>query len=165
MVKLKQPSWYCEWDTSDDFSLLIGIYEYGYNNWEWIKMDASLGLGGKLLIENQKPQSKHLQTRVDYLMKILLNQMKPESVKISRSNNQQQVNHENESSNDNFDLNGSLAMNKRKSRMSTEPNNDHTNPSAYPPKKRARKTVHHAYSESDQESENSDLAKVVQSFR
>jgi hypothetical protein len=136
----------------------VGIYEYGYNNWEWIKTDVNLSLKSKILIENKKPQSKHLQTRVAYLMKLLLNQMRPEMTKSGR-------NHQDESSNDNFELNGAqqaTSMNKRKSRTSANDTNtsNQANHGTHPPKKKARKTVHHAYSESDQESDNSDLNRV-----
>jgi hypothetical protein len=94
-IKIKKPLWDCEWTIEDDKSLLQGIYEYGYANWDWIKADPQLGLDKKILIRSQdstefnesrnsqtnenhmklKPQSKHLRTRVDYLIKCLQNQI------------------------------------------------------------------------------------------
>ncbi|XP_054714186.1 chromodomain-helicase-DNA-binding protein 1-like [Uloborus diversus] len=60
------------WNISDDSRLLRGIYEYGMGNWESIKMDPNLELGDKILPDGeQKPQAKNLQTRADYLLKIL----------------------------------------------------------------------------------------------
>ena len=109
-TKLKQTYWDCEWSPEQDKALLRGIYEYGYGNWEWIKADPELKLGGKILVNDQttngsevtassgsneksngksrgnsksnasklKPQSKHLRTRLDYLIKVLQNQMNTE---------------------------------------------------------------------------------------
>lgn len=60
------------WTVEDDSKLLRGVYEYGMGNWESIKMDPSLELGDKILPDGeQKPQAKNLQTRCDYLLKIL----------------------------------------------------------------------------------------------
>ncbi|KAL4617640.1 chromodomain-helicase-DNA-binding protein 1 [Arapaima gigas] len=62
-----------EWGKEDDSNLLIGIYEYGYGSWEMIKMDPDLNLTHKLLPDDpdKKPQAKQLQTRTDYLIKLL----------------------------------------------------------------------------------------------
>ena len=57
----------------DDAKLLVGIYEYGIGNWESIKDDFNLGLTNKILRPDPslKPQASHLQTRVEYLLKLL----------------------------------------------------------------------------------------------
>ncbi|CAF93393.1 unnamed protein product, partial [Tetraodon nigroviridis] len=62
-----------DWGKEDDSSLLVGIYEYGYGSWEMIKMDPDLNLTHKLLPDDpdKKPQAKQLQTRADYLIKLL----------------------------------------------------------------------------------------------
>ncbi|KAG9489113.1 hypothetical protein GDO78_005222 [Eleutherodactylus coqui] len=62
-----------DWGVEDDSHLLLGIVEHGYGNWELIKSDPELKLTDKLLpVETEKkPQAKHLQTRADYLLKIL----------------------------------------------------------------------------------------------
>ncbi|XP_036909592.1 chromodomain-helicase-DNA-binding protein 2 isoform X6 [Sturnira hondurensis] len=62
-----------EWGVEDDSRLLLGIYEHGYGNWELIKTDPELKLTDKILpVESdKKPQGKQLQTRVDYLLKLL----------------------------------------------------------------------------------------------
>uniref|UniRef100_A0A8C9V087 Chromodomain helicase DNA binding protein 1 n=1 Tax=Scleropages formosus TaxID=113540 RepID=A0A8C9V087_SCLFO len=62
-----------DWGKEDDSNLLIGIYEYGYGSWEMIKMDPDLNLTYKLLPDDpdKKPQAKQLQTRADYLIKLL----------------------------------------------------------------------------------------------
>ncbi|XP_069748426.1 chromodomain-helicase-DNA-binding protein 1 isoform X3 [Narcine bancroftii] len=62
-----------EWNKEDDSNLLIGIYEYGYGSWEMIKMDPDLNLTHKILPDDpdKKPQAKQLQTRADYLIKLL----------------------------------------------------------------------------------------------
>lgn len=65
-----------EWDALEDSKLLIGIYQYGMGSWEQIKMDPSLGIGDKILSnEDKKPQAKHLQSRAEYLLKILKKQL------------------------------------------------------------------------------------------
>uniref|UniRef100_A0A803XU61 DNA helicase n=1 Tax=Meleagris gallopavo TaxID=9103 RepID=A0A803XU61_MELGA len=62
-----------DWGKEDDSNLLIGIYEYGYGSWEMIKMDPYLSLTQKILPDDpdKKPQAKQLQTRADYLIKLL----------------------------------------------------------------------------------------------
>ncbi|XP_063996782.1 chromodomain-helicase-DNA-binding protein 1 [Pogoniulus pusillus] len=62
-----------DWGKEDDSNLLIGIYEYGYGSWEMIKMDPDLSLTQKILPDDpdKKPQAKQLQTRADYLIKLL----------------------------------------------------------------------------------------------
>ncbi|KAG9487979.1 hypothetical protein GDO78_007660 [Eleutherodactylus coqui] len=62
-----------EWSKENDSNLLIGIYEYGYGSWEMIKMDPDLNLTQKILPDDpdKKPQAKQLQTRADYLIKML----------------------------------------------------------------------------------------------
>lgn len=62
----------------DDAKLLIGVYEHGLGNWESIRSDPELGLSNKILPANKsmKPQSSHLQTRVDYLLKLLQEEAK-----------------------------------------------------------------------------------------
>ncbi|KAM3844850.1 chromodomain-helicase-DNA-binding protein 1 isoform 3-T3 [Vipera latastei] len=62
-----------DWGREDDSNLLIGIYEYGYGSWEMIKMDPDLNLTHKILPDDpdKKPQAKQLQTRADYLIKLL----------------------------------------------------------------------------------------------
>ncbi|KAF7239504.1 Chromodomain-helicase-DNA-binding protein 2 [Varanus komodoensis] len=73
-----------DWGVEDDSRLLLGIYEHGYGNWELIKSDPELKLTNKILpVEtDKKPQGKQLQTRVDYLLKLLKKDMeKKDSVK------------------------------------------------------------------------------------
>ncbi|XP_073509404.1 chromodomain-helicase-DNA-binding protein 2 isoform X2 [Phyllobates terribilis] len=62
-----------DWGVEDDSHLLLGIVEHGYGNWELMKSDAELKLTDKILpVETEKkPQGKHLQTRADYLLKLL----------------------------------------------------------------------------------------------
>lgn len=65
-----------EWDKYEDSKLLQGIYQYGMGSWEQIKMDPSLGIGDKILAnEDKKPQAKHLQSRAEYLLKVLKKQL------------------------------------------------------------------------------------------
>lgn len=75
-AKTKPANFDVEWDTYEDSKLLQGIYQYGLGSWEQIKMDPSLGIGDKILSnENKKPQAKHLQSRAEYLLKILKKQL------------------------------------------------------------------------------------------
>ncbi|XP_050400629.1 chromodomain-helicase-DNA-binding protein 1 isoform X1 [Patella vulgata] len=69
---VKVVHWDCLWEKEDDCNLLKGIYDYGVGSWEAIKMDPDLNLHKKILPDGEcKPQAKHLQTRVDYLLKVL----------------------------------------------------------------------------------------------
>uniref|UniRef100_A0A8C6TD69 Chromodomain helicase DNA binding protein 1 n=1 Tax=Neogobius melanostomus TaxID=47308 RepID=A0A8C6TD69_9GOBI len=76
-----------EWGKEDDSSLLIGIYEYGYGSWEMIKMDPDLNLTHKLLPDDpdKKPQAKQLQTRADYLIKLLSKDLAKKEAQKSQS--------------------------------------------------------------------------------
>uniref|UniRef100_T1J6Q1 Chromodomain-helicase-DNA-binding protein 1 n=1 Tax=Strigamia maritima TaxID=126957 RepID=T1J6Q1_STRMM len=68
----KDTHWDIPWMIEDDSKLLRGIYDYGVGSWEAIKMDPELGIGEKILPDgDSKPQVKHLQTRADYLLKVL----------------------------------------------------------------------------------------------
>ncbi|XP_072134198.1 chromodomain-helicase-DNA-binding protein 2 isoform X1 [Mobula birostris] len=66
-----------DWGVEEDSNLLIGIYECGYSNWEQIKMDPDLQLTNKILPDDpdRKPQAKHLQSRADYLIRLLKKDM------------------------------------------------------------------------------------------
>ena len=72
-MKLKSVHWSCPWALEDDKALLRGIHECGYGNWEQIKMEPELGLSSKILLNDKqlKPQANHLQTRADYLLRVL----------------------------------------------------------------------------------------------
>ncbi|XP_060091630.1 chromodomain-helicase-DNA-binding protein 1 [Heteronotia binoei] len=75
-----------DWGKEDDSNLLIGIYEYGYGSWEMIKMDPDLNLTHKILPDDpdKKPQAKQLQTRADYLIKLLNKDLaKKEALRLS----------------------------------------------------------------------------------
>ncbi|XP_059917236.1 chromodomain-helicase-DNA-binding protein 2 isoform X1 [Gadus macrocephalus] len=62
-----------DWEIAEDVQLLLGIYEHGFGNWDLIKTDPDLKLADKILPDDpsKKPQGKQLQTRADYLMKLL----------------------------------------------------------------------------------------------
>ncbi|XP_069481555.1 chromodomain-helicase-DNA-binding protein 1 [Ambystoma mexicanum] len=79
-----------DWCKEDDSNLLIGIYEYGYGSWEMIKMDPDLNLTQKILPDDpdKKPQAKQLQTRADYLIKLLNKDLaRKEAQRLSGSGN------------------------------------------------------------------------------
>ncbi len=75
-----------KWTAVDDARLLVAIYEYGLGNWEAIRDSDPQGLGKKILPENRamKPQSSHLQTRAEYLLKLLHVEAKRKMAKKSR---------------------------------------------------------------------------------
>ncbi len=75
-----------KWTPVDDAKLLVAIYEYGLGNWEAIRDSDPQGLGKKILPENRalKPQSSHLQTRAEYLLKVLQAEAKRKMAKKSR---------------------------------------------------------------------------------
>ncbi|XP_049815552.1 chromodomain-helicase-DNA-binding protein 1 [Schistocerca nitens] len=75
-ARVKPANYDVPWDIEDDSKLLQGVYQYGMGSWEAIKMDPSLGIGDKILAnEDKKPQAKHLQQRADYLLRILQKQL------------------------------------------------------------------------------------------
>lgn len=58
------------------YRLLRGIYEYGMGSWELMKGDPALNLDDKILLNgDSKPQAKHLESRAQYLLKLLKKQM------------------------------------------------------------------------------------------
>uniref|UniRef100_A0A7M4FHU1 Chromodomain helicase DNA binding protein 2 n=1 Tax=Crocodylus porosus TaxID=8502 RepID=A0A7M4FHU1_CROPO len=86
-----------DWGVEEDSRLLVGIYEHGYGNWELIKTDPELNLADKILpVEtDKKPQGKQLQTRVDYLLKLLKKDLeKKENTKDGEEVRVGQVSHE-----------------------------------------------------------------------
>ncbi|XP_055712394.1 chromodomain-helicase-DNA-binding protein 1 isoform X2 [Phlebotomus papatasi] len=71
-IKTRPANFDVEWRVEEDSKLLCGIYQYGIGSWEAMKMDPSLGLSEKILSnDNKKPQAKHLQSRSEYLLKII----------------------------------------------------------------------------------------------
>ncbi|KAK9890213.1 hypothetical protein WA026_010322 [Henosepilachna vigintioctopunctata] len=75
-AKTKPAHFDVDWDINEDSKLLQGIYLYGMGSWEQIKLDPSFNIGDKILLnEDKKPQSKHLQTRAEYLLKVLKKQL------------------------------------------------------------------------------------------
>ncbi|KPM06229.1 chromodomain-helicase-DNA-binding protein 1-like protein [Sarcoptes scabiei] len=80
-IKIKSVNWDCNWSIENDSRLLAGVYEYGFGNWEAIKMDPNCHLSDKakkfqsihLILPDgdSKPQAKQLQSRVEYLLKIM----------------------------------------------------------------------------------------------
>jgi len=46
--RLRSAHFDCLWDTADDSSLLRGVYEYGFGNWDNIKLAVDLGLHDKV---------------------------------------------------------------------------------------------------------------------
>lgn len=72
-IKTRPANFDVEWTAEDDSRLLRGIYQYGIGSWEAMKMDPSLNLAEKILTNdsNKKPQGKHLQSRAEYLLKII----------------------------------------------------------------------------------------------
>ncbi|XP_019753581.1 chromodomain-helicase-DNA-binding protein 1 isoform X2 [Dendroctonus ponderosae] len=77
-VRTKPAHFDVEWGAEEDSKLLRGIYVYGIGSWEQIKLDPSLKIGDKVLLnEDKKPQAKHLQSRAEYLLKLLKKQLDP----------------------------------------------------------------------------------------
>lgn len=71
-IKTRPANFDVDWDADDDSKLLCGIYQYGIGSWEAMKMDPSLNLVHKILLNDErKPQGKHLQSRAEYLLKII----------------------------------------------------------------------------------------------
>lgn len=69
---IKHPQFDIEWGLEEDSKLMCGIYQYGIGSWEQMKMDPSLNLKDKILFNDaRKPQAKNLQSRAEYLLKII----------------------------------------------------------------------------------------------
>ncbi|XP_014289519.1 chromodomain-helicase-DNA-binding protein 1 [Halyomorpha halys] len=87
-VRVKPANFDCDWDVNDDSALLRGVYQYGMGSWEAIKMDPSIGISDKILSNNgSKPQTKHLASRAEYLLKVLrksIDQRQGSTVKTKR---------------------------------------------------------------------------------
>ncbi|KAM6961028.1 chromodomain-helicase-DNA-binding protein 2 [Aplochiton taeniatus] len=73
MCRVKMAHFDVDWEIQDDVQLLLGVYEHGYGNWDLVKTDPDLKLAEKILPDDldKKPQGKQLQTRTDYLLKLL----------------------------------------------------------------------------------------------
>ena len=57
------------------FRLLRGVYEYGMGSWLQMKGDPALNLDNKIILDNDmKPQAKHLESRTQYLLKLIKKQ-------------------------------------------------------------------------------------------
>ncbi|XP_023671128.1 chromodomain-helicase-DNA-binding protein 2 [Paramormyrops kingsleyae] len=89
--RVKAPHFDVDWDIMDDTQLLLGVYEHGYGNWDLIKTDPELKLSSKILPDDpdKKPQAKQLQTRSDYLLKMLKKEL--ESKDIPKQGDESQV--------------------------------------------------------------------------
>lgn len=72
-IKTRPANFDVDWNAEDDSRLLCGIYQYGIGSWEAMKMDPTLSLSEKILSNDssKKPQGKHLQSRAEYLLKII----------------------------------------------------------------------------------------------
>ncbi|KAG9332116.1 hypothetical protein JZ751_015834 [Albula glossodonta] len=80
--RVKVPHFDVDWEVEDDVQLLLGVYEHGYGNWDLIKTDPDLQLGSKILPDDpdKKPQAKQLQSRADYLLKMLKKELESKDV-------------------------------------------------------------------------------------
>lgn len=71
-IKTRAPLFDVDWSNEEDTKLLCGIYQYGIGSWEQMKLDPTLKLTDKILLnDTRKPQAKQLQTRAEYLLKII----------------------------------------------------------------------------------------------
>merc|ERR1712083_144975 len=71
-LSLKDAHFDVAWGIEEDSKLLVGIWEHGLGSWEHVKADRALDLGGKILLNAScKPQSKHLDVRAGYLLRML----------------------------------------------------------------------------------------------
>ena len=67
--------WSCTWTPKDDSMLLVGIYKYGWGNWDAIQGDSALGFEGKFSLSASEekfiPKKDHLSRRAEYILKVL----------------------------------------------------------------------------------------------
>ncbi|XP_065334044.1 chromodomain-helicase-DNA-binding protein 1 isoform X2 [Cloeon dipterum] len=148
-ARVKSSNFDVDWEIEDDSKLLRGVYQYGIGSWEAIKMDPSLGLSDKILLnEDKKPQAKHLQARTEYLLKILRNQLnvKQGVTKPKKQRKQREVKtaltkpiieHDEASSGD--ETNMSAASSKKKVKVKEEPVKIKVEEDSREPKKKTKK--------------------------
>lgn len=169
-IKMRPANFDVDWTSEDDSKLLCGIYQYGIGSWEAMKMDPSLGLADKILSnDNKKPQVKHLQSRAEYMLKVIKKSVelkkgvgKTKGKKKPKVKSKDIIEHDPISSDDDLGVGGSGAKVKSKSDVtatnaSTDAsmavdNDNHATPTsaaataagtAAPKKGAARAKVHH----------------------
>lgn len=71
-IKTRPANFDVDWGPEEDSKLLCGIFQLGMGSWEAIKAEPLLNLANKILQDQvKKPQAKHLQSRAEYLLKII----------------------------------------------------------------------------------------------
>lgn len=107
-IKTRPANFDIDWTAEDDSKLLCGIYQYGIGSWEAMKMDPSLHLSNKILLnDDKKPQGKHLQSRSEYLLKIIKKnvELRRGSMKPRKQRKIKEINNKNNSKNDHHSTN------------------------------------------------------------
>merc|ERR1711892_730852 len=98
-ITLKDAHFDVAWGIEEDSKLLVGIWEHGLGSWEQVKADKDLDLGGKILLNAScKPQSKHLDVRAAYLLRML--QRKAQQGKVVKKKKMKKVSKTKESTDD-----------------------------------------------------------------
>merc|ERR1711892_145222 len=98
-ITLKDAHFDVAWGIEEDSKLLVGIWEHGLGSWEQVKADKDLDLGGKILLNAScKPQSKHLDVRAAYLLRML--QRKAQQGKVVKKKKMKKVSKAKESTDD-----------------------------------------------------------------
>merc|ERR1719195_1082884 len=98
-LSLKDAHFDVAWGVEEDSKLLVGIWEHGLGSWEQIKADKALDLSGKILLNAScKPQSKHLDVRAGYLLRML--QRKAQQGKVVKKKKLKKVTKTKESADD-----------------------------------------------------------------
>uniref|UniRef100_A0A336MTF9 Chromodomain-helicase-DNA-binding protein 1 n=1 Tax=Culicoides sonorensis TaxID=179676 RepID=A0A336MTF9_CULSO len=92
-IKTRPSNFDVDWGPEEDSKLLCGIYQYGIGSWEAMKMDPSLHLSDKILnaTESKKPQAKHLQSRAEYLLKIIKKNLELKKGKAAKGKKQRKA--------------------------------------------------------------------------
>ncbi|CAO1351026.1 unnamed protein product [Diamesa hyperborea] len=91
-IKTRPANFDHDWDVEDDSKLLCGIYQHGIGSWEAMKMDPSLNISDKILNnDNKKPQAKHLQSRAEYLLKIIKKNVELKKGKVGKQRKQRKT--------------------------------------------------------------------------
>ena len=49
-IPTRSVHWGIKWEAVDDSMLLVGVYQYGLDNWDAIKSDTSLGLSNRVCL-------------------------------------------------------------------------------------------------------------------
>lgn len=117
--------WDVQWTVADDARLLAAVFEYGNGSWEAIKMDPTYDLAEKIhLVGDEKPQPKQLQSRVEYLLKVLQRKLTADKILSEKASGKKKANVKADLHKNGKDGNGKSAKSSDKKGSSSKKSHD-----------------------------------------